>query len=797
LSRTARYVCIHGHFYQPPRENPWIEAIEIQDSAAPFHDWNERVEAECYAPNAAARILDGDGRIRGLVNNYARISFNVGPTLLSWMEHHAPATYAAILEADRESVRRTGRGAAMAQVFGHAILPLCNDRDRRTQVAWGVADFRARFGRDPEGLWLPETGVDVASLETLVDFGIRFTVLAPHQAARVRRIGDPSWSEGAGDLDVRVPYRVRLPSGRSIVVFFYDGPLSRAVAFDRLLDDGATFAGRLLDRFDDRAEAQLVHIATDGETFGHHHRFGEMALAFALDRLAARDDVEVTHYAAFLADHPPEHEAEIVERTAWSCAHGLGRWSEDCGCATGAHPGWRQTWRGPLRVALDGFRDTIAPAWERAAQETFADPWAARDAYVEVVLDRSPASIDRFLAEHARTPLDAASRREALELLELQRMAMLSYTSCGWFFDDLSGIETVQILQYVARAAELARARLGFDPEPALLEGLSRAPSNVPATPDGASVYRRHALPGRVDAWRATVHAAVGAMFEADPSDDVSTCLRFATDDWRVSRTGRPRHASGRVTTTDARTGATDVRAVAAVHLGGTNLIAGVADADRPRLLDDVRDAIDRGDVPAIVRRMEATFPGATTDIGGLLRDRRRRVARRLIDDALRDAETALERLYRQHAPTLRMLAEQDVPLPGALRETASLALTAALRRLLAGEDPDPAEIRERVREARGTGLELLDPALAREAECSLLGAARRVRLQPRDPLPARRLLALLEALEPIPVDLHGVRVEVDRAGVEPGPPWDALYDALGFAPRRRPATDGSRTGNR
>jgi alpha-amylase/alpha-mannosidase (GH57 family) len=458
----SRYVCIHGHFYQPPRENAWLETVEAQDSAYPYHDWNERITAECYAPNAHARILDANERIVRIVNNYARISYNVGPTLMAWLERMAPETYRAILEGDARSRDAFGgHGAAMAQAYSHPILPLCNPRDKRTQVLWGVRDFELRFGRSPVGMWLPETAVDLETLEVLAAAGIRYTVLSPAQAAAVRAPDQPDWQDvGDGSVDPRRAYRVTLRDGAVMNVFFYDGAISQAVAFEHLLGRGDQFARRLLRAFDPhREEPQLVHVATDGESYGHHHAHGDMALAYALQSIEERDDVQLTHYAAFLAAHPPRWEARIAERTAWSCAHGLGRWSEDCGCGSEIRQGWGQHWRAPLRATLDWLRDQSNLRYERVAAGVLADPWRARDRYVDVILDRSPATLERFFAEQASHPLSSEERSQALELLELQRHLLLMYTSCGWFFEESSRIETLQVLQYAVRAAELSPSR--------------------------------------------------------------------------------------------------------------------------------------------------------------------------------------------------------------------------------------------------------------------------------------------------------------------------------------------------
>src|SRR5437588_3261599 len=496
-----RFVAIHGHFYQPPRENPWLEAIETQDSAHPWHDWNERITVECYAPNASARILDAKDRILHIVNNYAWISFNVGPTLLSWLEAHAPETYNAIIEADRLSRERfDGHGSAIAQVYNHMILPLANARDKRTQVHWGVRDFEWRFGRKPAGMWLPETAVDTESLEVLADAGITFTILEPGQG------------RAEGGIDPTTPYRCTLPSGRTMEVFFYDGPISRAVAFENLLARGENLANRLIGAFkDERAHPQIVNIATDGETYGHHHRYGEMALAYALHYIEENDLARIVNYSASLAEHPPDRTVEIVERTAWSCAHGIERWRSDCGCSTGGDPGWNQQWRTPLRDALDWLRDQVAKVFETRGADVLRDPWAARDEYINVVLDRSDESVRRFLLAHAR---EGALVQTVLELLEMQRNAMLMYTSCGWFFNDVSGIETVQVLHYAARVIQLAAKIANRSLEAEFMERLAPAMSNLPDRGSARDIYERDVKPTRLDLARVASHYAVASLFD-------------------------------------------------------------------------------------------------------------------------------------------------------------------------------------------------------------------------------------------------------------------------------------------
>ena len=455
---------IHGHFYQPPRENPWTNEIDPEPSAAPYHDWNERIHAECYAPN---------------INNYPLISFNFGPTLLSWLESHHTDTYQKILEADKVSAAaRGGHGNAIAQAYGHAILPLCNERDRVTQVVWGLADFRFRFGREAESLWLPETAANDQVLALLIEQGMRYVILAPNQAK--------------GAIDSSRPYLFRHPdgSGRSLAIFFYNGPLARAIAFESAL---ASSQG-LVDRFISAARSgDLVNVATDGETYGHHFKFGDLCLAHALGVEAKAAGFWITNYAEYLDRHPPEVEVRIDngpdgEGTSWSCVHGVGRWSRDCGCQTGGEPGWNQQWRQPLRAALDFLRDNAALRFENAGAELLSDPWEARNRYIGVILD--PRHLrEEFLKRQAVRPLNPTEVSRVWNLLEMQRSALLMFTSCGWFFSDLAGIETIQVMRYAARVIDLM-TQLGLEPPlNRFLEIMSEAESNRPDKGNGADLF--------------------------------------------------------------------------------------------------------------------------------------------------------------------------------------------------------------------------------------------------------------------------------------------------------------------
>jgi alpha-amylase/alpha-mannosidase (GH57 family) len=786
-----RYVCIHGHFYQPPRENPWLETIELQDSAAPWHDWNERIHAECYGPNARARILDERGRIRRIVDNYARMSFNFGPTLLAWLERHQPETYAAILDADRESrTLHGGRGSALAQAYNHAILPLADRRDKRTQVAWGVRDFERRFGRRPEGMWLPETAVDVDTLEALAEAGLAFTILEPGQAARTRMRGG-RWRATGGALDPTMPYEVGLPSGARIAVFFYDGPLSRAIAFERLLASGAELVRRLVSRFDDRREhTQLVHVATDGETYGHHHRFGDMALAWALDRFAS-GEATLTNYGAFLERHPPTHEATIRERTSWSCAHGVERWRADCGCRL-ADAGASQAWRGPLREALDWLRGRVATGFEREAGALLADPWAARDDYVSVVLDRTEASRRAFLARHARggslregrpdrsahradAELPAAERVRVWKLLELERQTLLAFTSCGWFFDELSGIETVQVLRYAARAVELARDVLGEELEPELLDRLARAPSNDPAYGDGRGVYERLVRPSIVTLERAAAEHAIRSMYEAAVAVPGFEVERVRFD---AGEAGTHRWGVGLLRVRSTVTDETRELAVAVLCGDGLDVAAAVAPAAKDGAVvsafDGARADLARGDVASAKRRIEGLGP-RVWGLAALTRDARRAIVERLLARPLAEVAAFERELHARHASTMQALRELRVPLPPAFRDIGRIALEGRIREAIAADPTDLATVERLVLEARSEGVELDEVALGFAWTASLERDARRLRGAPAD---AQLLGRLAEAVElalalALPVSLWAVENEVydlaraERSGME------------------------------
>ncbi|HLH23684.1 MAG TPA: DUF3536 domain-containing protein [Chloroflexota bacterium] len=735
-----RYVCVHGHFYQPPRENPWLEAIELQDSAYPYHDWNERITAECYAPNSASRILDDRGRIVKLVNNYAQISFNFGPTLLQWMAEKAPGVYHEILAADAESRERFGgHGSAIAQAYNHVILPLANYRDKCTQVRWGIRDFEYRFGRRPEGMWLPETAVDVESLAVLAEHDIRFTILAPSQARRVRPIGGASWQDvGSGGIDPRIPYLLRLPgTARAITLFFYDGPISRAVAFEGLLSNGEYFAHRLMTGFEDqRPGPQLVHIATDGESYGHHHRHGDMALAYALDYIERQRLARITNYGQYLDLVAPTQEVQLNENSSWSCAHGIERWRSNCGCNTGGGPSWTQLWRGPLREALDWLRDELAPRFDEVARQFLVDPWQARDDYIAVVLDRSVANVEAFLARHARRPLHEADKVAVLKLLELQRHAMLMYTSCGWFFDELSGLEPVQILQYAARAIQLADELFGDNLEPHFLDLLARAPSNLPELRDGRHVYEKLVAPARVDLEKVGAHYAISSLFEPYPKQAQIYGYTADREDYERFEAGRANLLVGRATIRSRVTWESARLSFGVLHFGDHNLNGGVRafrdDASYEALVAELTEPFSRADFPAVLRLLDKHFGTPSYSLRSLFRDEQRHILRRILDSTLAEADSVYRQLYEHHVPLMRFITDLGVPLPRALHTAAEFVVNADLARDFR-DDAEVEHVERLLKTVRTWHLDLDATGLAYTLERTLDALAEALAARPAD----------------------------------------------------------------
>ncbi len=765
---NARYVCVHGHFYQPPRENPWLEAVEIQDSAHPYHDWNERVTAECYAPNSAARLLDADQRIVDIISNYERMSFNFGPTLLSWMETAVPETYQAVLQADRVSWEQRGHGNAIAQVYNHLIMPLANERDKRTQVVWGIADFTHRFGRRPEGMWLAETAADTATLEALAEQGIQFTILAPRQAARIRKIGKDEWQDaGNARIDPSQAYRCTLPSGRTITLFFYDGPISQAVAFEKLLGRGEDFAGRLLHGFnDDRSWPQLVHIATDGETYGHHQKFGDMALGYALHHIETQGLAQVVNYGQYLEWYPAQYEVEIFENSSWSCVHGIERWRSDCGCNSGGHGQWNQQWRGPLRAALDWLRDALAAQFVPQAALLLRDPWAARDDYVSVVLDRSPEVLEQFLARNAARELAPAERVTVLKLLEAQRLAMLMYTSCGWFFDELSGIETVQILKYAGGAIRLSESIMPGGMEKAFLERLAEAKSNIPEQRDGVHIYERYVRPSIIDLQRVGVHYAVSSLFEEYPEDARIFCYRAERKESILEQAGRTKLAIGKAVVTSEITRESDLLTYCVLYFGDHAFSGAVrtyqGDASFAAMQIEVLDRYRSGDFAGVVRLMDKHFGMNNYSLRDLFWDEQRKILAQVIQAAVEEHEQTYARMYNDIRGLMVFLAESDAPVPKPFLTAAELALNVELRKAFSEPEVSVERVQAIAEDVRKWNIPLSAVDLEFHMRHRVGAMMRRLAADPDDTAQIEETQKIVALLNTLPLDVTYWQVQND-----------------------------------
>jgi len=790
---SARAIVIHGHFYQPPRENPWLEAVEVQDSAAPYHDWNARITAECYAPNTAARRVDAANRIIDIVDNFERISFNVGPTLLGWLAREAPAVHAKIVDADRASVdARRGHGNAIAQVYNHMIMPLASRADKVTQVQWGLEDFRQRFGREAEGMWLPETAADDETLEVLAEAGVKFTILSPSQAARVRRLGTEAWDDVGERIDPSRAYLWRGPRDSRLALFFYDGPISRAIAFEGLLESSERMVARFRAAFTEtRTWSQLVHCATDGESFGHHSRFGEMALAAALRTLGADPSLEVTNYGAFLAAHPPTHEAQIRQGTSWSCAHGVERWRADCGCRFGT--GSQQGWRAPLRDTLDWLREQTDGFYEARAGAYLKDVWAARDDYGAVVLDRTSPRLEAFLAGHQAVPLDPRARLQVRCLLELQRNRMLMYTSCGWFFDEISGLEPVQILKYAAIVMQYLRDLGGPALEPELERRLAAAPSNVVDFAHGAEVYRRLVAPLTADLRRIVAHYAITGLFTEHP--DEATVYAYRVE--RLDETRRNGSSAAlriaHVRVESVVTGEAREVMYALLHVGGHDVTCALRAWEGQAAYNGVKaDLLDRharDSVADVVRGIDEHFPGETFGLPHLFLDERRRVLAAVTASVLAQYEETYREIWEESRGLVRYLRRVDAPIPDALTLVARHVLeqeVSAAARSLDGLGALPPRVEELLGEAHALGLNLnltlIRPALEHALTCALDGVAEQPTVERIDA--ARRLVADTRRLG-LDLSLWGAQnryFEIWRARPAARPALEPLGEALGFA---------------
>lgn len=712
------YVTVHGHFYQPPRENPYLNAIERQPSAEPFHDWNERIYYECYRPNAFARILNHRGEILGIVNNFEFLSFNIGPTLMNWLERYDLEVYQQILEADRKSCERlNGHGNAIAQVYNHVIMPLANQRDKHTQIRWGKADFRSRFGRDPEGMWLAEAAVDYPTLEALVAEGIRFIILAPSQVQRCRPLPGPqqphpTWMEvGGGQIDPTRPYRCFLPGGNRerdyIDIFFYDGPISRDMGFGEVLSSSGHFAARLSQAVrGDHKPSQLIAIATDGETFGHHKGGTEKTLAYALTEEFPQRGWTVTNFAHYLSLSPPTWEVELKPVTAWSCSHGVDRWQDDCGCG-GEGGVWHQRWRRPLRQALDWLRDQLAQVYQETGSKLFQDPWQARDHYVHVLRGRRSTlpqetdpgqdSISHFLAEHQHHPLSPQERVDALRLLEMQHHALLMYTSCGWFFEELSRPEGTQILRYAARALELAGDVAGVQLESAFMQHLSQAPSNIECFQHGGEVYRQLVGPAQVSLNQVAAHYAIRSLFHPYPAQQPVYCYQAQQRDYYLQRMGALTLAVGHLQLTSEITQESVELMFAVLHLGGWDFHCCLQPFGGRRRYSEIKarlfKTLQQASAAQMVLAMTAELGEAFYGLDHLFAEERYRILELLSQETLTRLDQLYTQVYRDNYGILMAFRRDHLPVPQELQVAATVALTHRATLSLRGLEADLSDL--------------------------------------------------------------------------------------------------------
>jgi hypothetical protein len=540
-------------------------------------------------------------------------------------------------------------------------------------------------------MWLPETAVDIETLDLMASMGITYTVLEPHQAHRVRKIGTKEWEDVSGaKINPKMPYICNLPSGKKISIFFYDGPISRAVAFEKLLDSGLEFAKRLMSGFSEVDESQLMHIATDGESYGHHHRFGEMALSYALHHIETSGLARVTNYGEFLEVNPPRYEVEIFESTSWSCAHGIERWKDDCGCNTGGNPKWNQKWRAPLREALDRLRDDLTLEYEQAAKKFFKDPWAARDDYIGVILDRSDKNISIFFQKHATRNLERSKRVTALKLLELQRHSMLMYTSCGWFFDDISGIETVQILQYAGRALQLAREVLGVNHEPAFISALEAAKSNLPEYGDGARIYEKYVSTTMLDLQKVAAHYAISSLFEDYDEEAPIYCYNIKRQDYKKFQAGKSVLLTGRCLITSVITGESGKLSFTVLHLGDHDFNCGVrrfvGNKAYREMTEELHGAFERGAFADVVRLLDTHFGTHSYSLKDLFRDEQRTVLETLLAETLESFEASYRRMFADNRILMGFLKEAGIPIPRAFHTAAEFILNLDLKRQILTE---------------------------------------------------------------------------------------------------------------
>ncbi len=678
----TRYICIHGHFYQPPRENPWLDEIELQESAYPYHDWNERITAQCYAPNTASRILSPEMKIIDITDNYDKISFNFGPTLLSWLDVVSSETFKAIIASDKINKDKfSGHCPAIAQAYNHMIMPLANSRDKRTQVIWGIREFERRFGRKPEGMWLPETAVDLESLDLMAEQGIKFVILGPHQIGKFRKIGDEAWQEVSN---------------------------------------------------------------------------GDMALAYCLYHLESLGLAKITIYGEYLEKHPPTHEVEIIENTAWSCIHGIERWKADCGCNTGTHPGWNQKWRRPLRDAMNWLRDALIPIYESEASRYLRDPWQARDDFIYVILDWSVPNVDKFLSEHASRELSMDEKIKVLKLLGLQRQAMLMFTSCGWFFDEISGTETTQVMKYASRAMQLAKDVAGADLEPEYKRILSQAVSNIPGFGNGANIYDNMVKPAAVDLNRVTAHYAISSIFKEYPETARIFSYTAKREAYESKEVGTQKLAVGKVRVRSDLTWEEAIMTFAVVYFDEHYISGGVqrfeGDDKYEAMKKDIEDAFARSDIPEVIRQMDKNFGDHNYGMWHLFKDAQNQIFKQILKPQLQEISTVFKQIYDHHYPTMQIMKNVGAVMPPVLIDVRRHVLNGKVERSIV--DKDVGKLQKLVEEAGKWPIDF-DPALTLIASQQINGLMEKLREKPDD-------VALLQTVSQIIKALNDIRLGLD-----------------------------------
>ncbi len=707
------YICIHGHYYQPPRENAWLEVVERQESAFPFHNWNARISAECYGPNGASRILNDERKIIDIVNNYTNISYNFGPTLLSWMEVHDKDAYEAVIMADVISRKQhNGHGNAIAQVYNHIIMPLASTKDKITQVIWGIADFKKRFQRDPEGMWLAETAVDTATLEVLAQHQIKFTILAPRQAKAFRNSSDEQWQNvNENQIDTSVPYLYKLPSGRTITLFFYNGIISREVAFSGLLNSGKLFEERLVAAIKESDQPQLVNIATDGESYGHHHYRGDMALASCIDYLKKNKDVVLTNYAEFLALYPPQHEIQIHENSSWSCVHGVERWRSNCGCTDGGNPAFQQQWRAPLRNALNWLKDKADLAFETELLAYTPNPWEIRDKYIDIVLNRNESNIQQFIKLNFSDKLSEPQKIKIIRLLEMQRHAMLMFTSCGWFFDEVSRIETKQILQYADRVIQIAEHETNTKLFQDFIQLLELAPSNIAQFGTAAGLYQKEIRPNRLTLTKVGMHHAVLSLFD-EVLDECSVFnYTIKNDFFEKMLAGEHVLTVGNMAISSTFTYAQETFQFAALYLGQHHVIGGYAETMDSESVEELflklREAFRKSNLNEVILIIRSTFGEKAFSFDDLFGDEKEILLNRILQKDIAIAEDNYREVYERTFTLVNMLHQQKKHIPELLLKNTAAVINADLKKVFNEPKPNLLKLEQLVDEANKWKVEL------------------------------------------------------------------------------------------